>query len=306
MGVYNNAGTLPAALDSILSQEGVELELIAIDDGSTDGSGAVLDAYAKRDARLRVVHQENQGLTRSLIAGCGMARAPWIARQDADDLSLPGRLAALLRLTHAHPHAAFYASAVRCYGPRGETLFEAHRCTDPEQAREELFARRLGPPAHGSVMFSRERYVAVGGYRAPFYYGQDSDLWLRLAETGPVAYSDRILYSYQYAPGAISGAMRFVQQQFGDLGQACRKARSEGASEEPFLREAEALSRRVCAGEFRRRSGKSQQARSLYHIGCLLQRRDAAAARAYFAQAIAANPLLARAWVKWLFAWRAI
>ena len=69
MGVYNNADTLSAALDSILSQEGVELEFVVIDDGSTDGSASILDEAAKTDPRLRVVHKKNEGLTRALIDG---------------------------------------------------------------------------------------------------------------------------------------------------------------------------------------------------------------------------------------------
>src|SRR6056297_3621885 len=96
MSVYNNADSLPAALESILSQEGVALEFIVIDDGSTDGSGTILDEAAARDPRLKVIHKQNEGLTKALIEGCAMASAPWIARQDADDLSLPGRLKAQL------------------------------------------------------------------------------------------------------------------------------------------------------------------------------------------------------------------
>jgi len=96
MSVFNNADTLPSALESILSQEGVDFEFIVIDDGSTDGSGEILDEVATRDSRLKVVHKQNEGLTRALIEGCAVASAPWIARQDADDRSLPGRLRAQL------------------------------------------------------------------------------------------------------------------------------------------------------------------------------------------------------------------
>ncbi len=76
MGVYNDARHLRAALDSVLSQQGVELELIAVDDGSTDESPAILAEAAARDPRVRVVVQENAGLTRALIRGCSLALAP--------------------------------------------------------------------------------------------------------------------------------------------------------------------------------------------------------------------------------------
>jgi glycosyltransferase involved in cell wall biosynthesis len=92
MSVYNGVNRLHETMESILSQEGVSLEFIVIDDGSKDGSDVVLDNYARHDARVRIVHQENQGLTRALIRGCEAARGKYIARQDAGDISLPNRL----------------------------------------------------------------------------------------------------------------------------------------------------------------------------------------------------------------------
>jgi len=85
MSVYNGGTALAATLDSVLAQEGVAFEFIVVDDGSTDGSGALLDDHAQRDERLRVIHQDNRGLTRALIRGCAAARGPFIARQDAGD-----------------------------------------------------------------------------------------------------------------------------------------------------------------------------------------------------------------------------
>ena len=299
MGVYNGAGTLPAALDSILSQQDVELEFIVVDDGSTDGSAAILDAAAEKDARLRVVHKSNQGLTRALIDGCARASAPWIARQDADDLSLPGRLAALLDLARRHPEAVLLSSSVQYVGPNGERLFRMSRPADPNRARRQLLDEKGGPPAHGSVMFSRAAYRAVGGYRACFYFGQDSDLWLRLAEQGGVAYAEPVFYAYRLSPGAISGASRSLQRKFGRWGQACRRARAAGRSEEPWLRAAARLTGQIRSGRVAK-SRARDRALGLYHAGCLLERTDPAGARAYVRLALAVDPLCVRAWLKLL------
>lgn len=300
MASFNDAATLPAALASILSQAGVDLEFIAVDDGSTDGSAAILDETAQTDSRLQVVHQPNAGLTRALVAGCARASAPWIARQDADDVSRPGRLAALLDLARRQPEAVLLASAAWCMGPRGECLREVAVATDPAQARQQLLAARTGPPAHGSAMFSRAAYEAVGGYRDCFYYGQDSDLWMRLAERGGVAYLGEQLYAYRWEPGAISGAGRSLQRRFGRWGQACRRARAAGRSEEPWLRAAARLADDIRSGRVKKtRAG--DRALGLYHAGCLLERADPDGARAYFRQALAADPLCGRAWLKlWL------
>ena len=92
MSVYNGATGLSRSVDSILSQEGVNLELIVVNDGSTDQSIDILQEYASSDERVRVISQQNQGLTKALVVGCAAAHAEYIARQDAGDISLPGRL----------------------------------------------------------------------------------------------------------------------------------------------------------------------------------------------------------------------
>jgi hypothetical protein len=152
-------------------------------------------------------------------------------------------------------------------------------------------------------MFSRAAYKAVGGYRDAFYFGQDSDLWMRLAEYGGVAYAGEVYYCYRINPGAISGASRSLQKIFGHLGQACRQARRNGQREEPHLREAAELAEKIRSGTIvKQKSGN--RAISYYHIGCLLERRNPAAARVYFRRALALRPLYGKAWVKWLWSGR--
>ena len=122
LSVHDEEPFLAECLESVLAQTGVWFEVIAINDGSTDGSPALLDAYAARDGRLRVVHQPNAGLTRALIRGCAMARGRFVARQDADDLAFPGRLARLAADLDTHPEVVLVASAAVMFGPRGELL----------------------------------------------------------------------------------------------------------------------------------------------------------------------------------------
>jgi glycosyltransferase involved in cell wall biosynthesis len=107
MGVYNAADNLCETMESVLSQEGVSLEFIVIDDGSTDGSDVTLADYARHDARVRILHQQNQGLTRALIMGCEGARGKYIARQDAGDISLPNRLGLQKAVLDQHEDCAF-------------------------------------------------------------------------------------------------------------------------------------------------------------------------------------------------------
>ena len=111
MSVYNGANHLSETLDSVLSQEDCDFEFIVVNDGSTDGTTRVLDDYAKRDKRLRVIHQENTGLTRALIRGCSEACGKFIARQDSGDISLPGRLKMQMNVLGGDIQAAFVSCA---------------------------------------------------------------------------------------------------------------------------------------------------------------------------------------------------
>src|SRR5437660_937335 len=117
MSACNGASHLTATVDSVLSQEGVELEFIVVNDGSKDETGNILDDYARRDARVRVIHQNNTGLTRALIRGCGAARGDFIARQDADDISLAGRLALQLDVLRNNKNVVMTSCGTRFIGP---------------------------------------------------------------------------------------------------------------------------------------------------------------------------------------------
>ena len=93
MSVYNGEPFLRQAVASILHQTFTDFEFIVVDDGSTDGTAEILSSYARADSRLCVVTQENRGLIKSLNRATGMARGEYIARMDADDISMPKRLA---------------------------------------------------------------------------------------------------------------------------------------------------------------------------------------------------------------------
>src|SRR5262249_37789684 len=110
LSVHDEESFLAECVESVLAQTGVSFELIAINDGPTAGWAALLDAYAPLDDRRRAVPHSNTGLTRALIRGCAMARGRFVARQDADDIAFPGRLARLAAELDAHPEVVLVAS----------------------------------------------------------------------------------------------------------------------------------------------------------------------------------------------------
>lgn len=298
MSVYNNADTLSAAMDSILTQEGVAIEFIVIDDGSTDGSSAILDDYARRDNRVRVEHQENTGLTRALIRGCSLARAPWIARQDADDVSLPGRLKKQLECV-SDKRVCLIGCHARARTPDGVILSEVRAPERPDEARTLVIDQGRSISPHGSIMFRRTMYEAVGGYRTAFCYAQDVDLNIRMAEQGGVAVAPEFLYEYRYSPGDISGSCQPRQQALYRLIIESQRLRSEGRSDGVVVKEAEELST-----AFRQTPSKSKGAfYAHYFMGSCLLRHHPRKALGYLKKAVAARPWSMKAWFRLSEAW---
>lgn len=296
MGVFNGADTLPAALESILSQKGVELEFIVVDDGSTDASTAILDAAARRDPRLKIIHQPNAGLTRALIDGCALASAPWIARQDADDVSFPGRLRAQLDRARQADAPVLIGCGARICTPEGEVLTEIHSPADPASAARRVLEEGQAISPHGSILFSKAAYEAVGGYRAAFYYAQDIDLTTRLAEHGLVAAAPRMLYEYRFSPAAISGRHGRFQRAYYRLIREGHGLRQRGMSEQPLMAKAEQL-RQEC---LRQRGKRASSFEGFYYIGTRLLARRSGRAAGYFRQALAQRPWSIKAWLRWI------
>jgi len=112
--VYNVEAFLPACLDSILCQTCADLEIIIVDDGSTDASASICDAYAARDARIRVIHQPNQGLSAARNAGVEAASGEYISFVDSDDFILPDLLEYQLELARRHDADYVQCGYMRC------------------------------------------------------------------------------------------------------------------------------------------------------------------------------------------------
>ncbi len=293
MSVYNGDRYLRSSIESVLAQEGVSFEFIAVDDGSTDDSPRILAELEARDPRLRVIKQENTGLTQALIRGCAEARGEFIARHDADDVSLPGRLARQVARLRRSTEVVFVSCWAQAIGPEDEILLEPRPPPDVAQATRLLLRGGQGPCAHGTVMMRTEAYQAVGGYRWQFYYGQDSDLWLRLGERGGFAFVPETLYHYRVTPSSISYGRRSVQAVYGRLGHQCKRARQAGEDEAPFLAGAAAI-----AGPNRRPKCRMDSVGGNYFIGSCLKARGDTRGNNYLWLAIWERPWYLRAWAR--------
>ncbi len=209
IGAYDNEATVPRAIASILGQTESSLELIVIDDGSSDGSAAAAREAIGSDPRGRVIALErNLGIARSLNAGLEAATAPVVAIQDADDYSQPERLARELDLLASDP-------GVAVVGTRMREVDAADRVLRPRTT----FAvgdvgpllLRFNPIPNGSAAFRRELALELGGYDPRYRYATEYDLWLRIAERHRVVAIDEELCVRVMGPGNVAARAERAQ-----------------------------------------------------------------------------------------------
>jgi Glycosyl transferase family 2 len=207
--VYNAQAFLDAAVDSVLAQTFGDFELLAIDDGSTDATAAILDRLARRDRRMIVVRQANAGIVAALNHGLALARGEFVARMDADDVACPERFARQAAFLDAHPDVAVVGSAITLVDAQGRTIRHVQYPESPAAAA--AFLATGSPLAHPAAMMRRAAVLAVGGYRRAFEYAEDYDLWLRMAERHSLAnLPDRLLLYRQH--GAKLSFSRAAEQ----------------------------------------------------------------------------------------------
>lgn len=182
MPVYNTEAYLKEAIDSILGQTYTNFELIAINDGSKDGSGAILDHYAGIDKRMNVVHQENAGLVATLNRGISMAKGEFIARMDADDVSFPRRFELQVEALDKHADAVLVAGGFEIIDEESEFMYREVIAARDRDIKRSMLLRN--PIAHGSVMFRKSACDTVGGYSNACGPTEDFELWSRLSLVG--------------------------------------------------------------------------------------------------------------------------
>jgi glycosyltransferase involved in cell wall biosynthesis len=297
MSVFNGAGYLRRSVESILTQEGPDFEFIIVDDGSTDGSGEILAEYASGDKRICIIGQENTGLTRALIRGCAMAKGIFIARHDAGDYSLPGRLAAQRDFLDSDSGSVIAVSGVRQSLPDRRIVGEIWPVLDRSQMQKAWSEAAMGIPAHGCVMFRRDAYLASGGYRPAFYYAQDRDLWLRINRLGSLGCIRKVLYELNFDIESISASRNCLQSKFSDLAEQCFDARNSGKSEEKLLEKA---SRLIANAERARKQsrGKYEKAGTYYRLASTLERSAPEMAREFYRLSLQICPYYWRTWRK--------
>lgn len=219
LAVYNGDRHLEASLRSIVDQSFRDFELIVVDDGSTDGTPEILSVFQRAEPRVVVIRQENRGLTASLTKGIGLARGAYIARQDADDISLAGRFARQITYLEAHPSVAAVGTSSDVIDRSGAVIGRLDAACGAPAVRRGLLTVST-TPVHGSMMMRRHAIEAIGGYRDAFRVGQDYDLWLRLIARYDLDNISDVLYQWRLDSEGIYATRRATQLKYAGVALA--------------------------------------------------------------------------------------
>ncbi len=202
--VHNGAAEIADGINSMLAQTFTDFELIVVDDGSTDGTAAIVDGIG--DARLQVIHQENAGVATAANRAIGRARGRYLARLDHDDLARPARLEQQVRFMEENPGCAVLGTSAEIWiGNRPTGRIHCHPTGDADLRFDLLFDN---PFVHSSVMLRKSAVDAAGSYRKEAQPADDYDLISRLARKHQVANLPECLTIYRERAGSISRAVR--------------------------------------------------------------------------------------------------
>jgi len=241
MPVYNGQAFIAEAAESILGQTEADLELIIVDDGSIDHSAEIAAEIAARDQRVRLVRLGHAGNVAAANEGIRLARGQFIAKMDADDISLPGRVAAQVRHLRQNPDTVGVGGATIA-------LFPDDSCGEPiqwplhQRFSADSLLQWIGMPGPGAMMRA-ETLRTVGGFRGAFVLAQDADLWRRLIEVGDIDNLAEPILLYRRHPAQVSSRFGPLQKLYGDTATALAHARADGG--EPDWKSDEPLSPEV-------------------------------------------------------------
>jgi glycosyltransferase involved in cell wall biosynthesis len=200
---------LPEAIESILGQTFRDFEFIIVDYGSTDKSKAISAKYAAADNRIKLHNTVHCGLSEARKTACSLVRGRYIAIMDADDVSLPDRLASEVEFMEKHPEVGLLGGSAEWIDAKGRPLWVYDFPLEDKEIKAVIQTRN--PFCHSTVLMRTDACEQVLGYRRVFTHSHDYDLWLRISEQFQCANLPQIVLQYRLHPRQISLTRRRKQ-----------------------------------------------------------------------------------------------
>jgi len=227
--LFNKAPHIGRALESVLAQTVPPGEIIVIDDGSTDRGGEIVQSFA--DPRIRLIRQDNQGVSAARNRGIAESRGELVAFLDADDAWRPRFLEVILRLKQKYPQSGLYATAHDVFTSDGSlvsTNIQIFNAGQSDGIIENFFRVGLSWAVHTSACaVPKQVLIALGGFEVGEILHEDNDLWLRIALHYPIAWSSEPLSVWhQDAVSRTVGHKRCTREPA--ISRNARRALAEG------------------------------------------------------------------------------
>ncbi len=211
MPVRNGERYLGEAMESILAQTFTDFEFIIINDGSTDNTQKIIDGYAEKDNRIICLnHDKGKGLVAALNYGIQEAEGQYIARMDADDISMPERFEKQVKFLDENKNCVVVSSSSLAIDKNGFSLFFEHKSVEHEDILLTILKGR-GGLVHAAAMMRKTALEKVGGYNQNMFPAEDWDLWFRLGKIGKFANIQQILYQIRYHIESVC-SVRYEEQ----------------------------------------------------------------------------------------------
>ncbi|KAA1259166.1 putative glycosyltransferase EpsE [Rubripirellula obstinata] len=222
-------------MESVLAQSFTDWEMIVVNDGSTDGSPQYLHDLAKQDDRVRVIDQSNQGQNAAANHAISLAKAPLVARMDADDVCDLHRLEKQVAFMRDNPTVGLLGTQIRRLGDRRSGLHSSFP-TDHDEIVSALLQNHHAI-CNPTIVFRRSLFEQIGGYWE-HNIAEDWDMFLRMAEVSRLANLDEVLFSYRFHRGSINGRRIVEAQLFNEYAASqwhLRRQDLPGTSFEQFI-----------------------------------------------------------------------
>jgi glycosyltransferase involved in cell wall biosynthesis len=203
---FNAELTLRESIESVLASTYANIEVIVVDDGSTDSTGAIADNFEASDARVRVHRQSNGGLSAALNCGFRFARGDYLARLDADDLWHPNKLERQMDLAIRHPELGFIYTFVRYIDHEGRVLRDIAQRFPRHALCRGLYESLVG--GGSSALMKRSAVASAGGCDELLKSWEDLLLQLKISLRHPIGFVPEYLIGYRVRPGSLSSDPR--------------------------------------------------------------------------------------------------